>query len=136
MSTQHAFLGMGLMGQAMSKNLAAKGNLSKSLILWNRTHRSAEETAARIGRSSAVESLSEVIAKSDIIWSCLYDQKATEEVYEEILELDLKAKLIIECSTVSPEGTSVLARKVLRAGAEFVAMPGSFAPQPAASALL
>lgn len=41
-----------------------------------------------------------------------------------ILRENVKEKLFVECSTITPEATNKLARRVLNAGGEFVAMPG------------
>lgn len=48
------------------------------------------------------------------------------ECFEEILLQDLHGKLFLECSTISPHVANRLAKRVLSAGAEFVAMPGLF----------
>jgi len=124
-SQQHAFLGMGAMGRGMAANLALKGGLSKPVLVWNRTHKTAVETAARMGsRVVAVESLIEAVGQSDVIWSCLYDQEAVEKVYREVIEkVNLAGKLLVECSTVTVEGENDLASRINTAGGRFVAMP-------------
>lgn len=45
-------------------------------------------------------------------------------MFATILENDVKGELFVECSTVTPEHTNILAAKVIGAGAEFVSMPG------------
>jgi len=101
-----------------------KGDFEKPLILYNRTRSRAEEQSARIGHSVVAKSFSEVIANADIIWSCLQDQKAVMETFEQLLALDLHGKLFLESSTIPSEATDNLAKRVLDAGAEFVSMPG------------
>lgn len=108
----------------MSKNLAQKGNLSKPIILWNRTMSRAVSHSSAIGNATVAESLSEAVSKSDIIWSCFSDQKAVISSFDVILNTDVRGKLFLECSTITPEGTNELADRVISAGGEFVAMPG------------
>jgi 3-hydroxyisobutyrate dehydrogenase-like beta-hydroxyacid dehydrogenase len=46
------------------------------------------------------------------------------ETFNTILKEDVREKIFVECSTITPEATNELARRVLNAGGEFVAMPG------------
>jgi 3-hydroxyisobutyrate dehydrogenase-like beta-hydroxyacid dehydrogenase len=110
--------------KAMTKNLVVKGNLEKPLILHNRTKLRAVEHSLEIGYSTVANTLEEAVSKSDIIWSCLQDQDAVESTFDEILKDDVKGKLFLESSTVLPELIDQLAKRVMDAGAEFVAMPG------------
>ncbi|KAK7046601.1 putative oxidoreductase [Favolaschia claudopus] len=138
-SKQQAFLGMGAMGRGMAAQLAMKGGLSKPILLWNRTHKTAVKAEESIGGNSAraVESLVEIVREADIVWSCLYDQPVVERVYEEILEkVDLVGKVVVECSTITPEGADGLARRVVGAGGRFVTMPVFGSPSMAAGGQL
>ena len=110
--------------KAMTKNIVAKADLEKPLILWNRTRKRAEEHSASIGHSTVAATVKEAVTKADIIWSCLQDQEAVTEIFEEILEMDIRGKLFLESSTVLPDVTNRIAKQVEEAGAEFVAMPG------------
>lgn len=110
----------------MTRNLVAKGNLDEPLILYNRTRSRADEHSSQIGHSVVAATLEEAVSKSDIIWSCLQNQEAVMECFEKILLQDLQGKLFLECSTISPDVANRLAKRVLSAGAEFVAMPGLF----------
>ncbi|KAH8588163.1 6-phosphogluconate dehydrogenase-like protein [Bisporella sp. PMI_857] len=123
MAPRLAFIGMGLMGQAMTKNLVLHGNLDTPLTIYNRTKKSAEEHSAIIGHSIIVDSIEEVVLGSDVIWSCLQDEKAVEDTYKSILTKDINGKLFIESSTITPESTNSIAKQVLSAGGEFVALP-------------
>ncbi|KAL2043847.1 hypothetical protein N7G274_003367 [Stereocaulon virgatum] len=123
MAPQLAYLGIGLMGQAMTKNIVAKAELEKPLILWNRTQKRAEEHSSSIGHSTVVATVKEAVTKADIIWSCLQDQEAVTETFEEIFRMDIRGKLFLESSTVLPDVTNRIAKQIEEAGAEFVAMP-------------
>ena len=151
MNAQLAFLGIGRMGQvclfllkatsdsskntnvlptkAMTANLVSKICLSKPLILYNRSRQCADEHSSKIGNSIVVSTVKEAISQSDIIWTCLKDQEAVLEIFEQILtaDIDITGKLFLECSTILPEITSRLGQRILDDGAEFVAMPGTCA---------
>ena len=108
----------------MTTNLVNKGKLENPIILWNRTHHRAADLSAEIGHSRAVHTIEEAIEPSDIIWTCLADQEAVLEAFDIILKGDIRGKLFLECSTMTPPVTNDLAKRVIDAGAEFVAMPG------------
>lgn len=111
----------------MTKNLVKIGNLTRPIILWNRTESKARSHSINIGHSSVASSIQDAVTKSDIIWSCLSGQKAVLECFDVVLKsnIDLKGKLFLECSTITPEATNELAERLIEAGAEFVAMPGT-----------
>lgn len=104
----------------------AKGNLEKPLILWNRTKEQATEHSEKIGHSSVAGSLQEVATNADVIWTCLADETAIGETMNELLKGDVKGKLFVDSSTISPTFTNELSKRVLDAGAEFAAVPGMF----------
>ncbi|MCJ1313934.1 hypothetical protein MMC25_007614 [Agyrium rufum] len=124
MAPQLAFLGIGLMGQAMTKNIVAKAGLDKPLSIWNRTQARADEHEQNLGSAVRVcSSVKEAVEAAEIVWSCLQDQEAVLETFDEILADDVRGKLFLDSSTILPEVTEEIAERVLQAGAEFVAMP-------------
>ncbi|KAI4151942.1 MAG: hypothetical protein LQ340_003198 [Diploschistes diacapsis] len=117
--------------QGMAKNLVEKGNLSKPLILYNRTLSTAEELANKLGgegKAIVAKSVEDVVAKSDIIFTCLSNDKAILSVMEAALKGEVKGKLFVDNSTVHPDTTDTLNKKATEAGAEFVASPVFGAP--------
>ena len=86
--------------QAITANLVNKANNTSPLILYNRTRLRAEEHSVRIGHSTVVAaSLEYVVTNADIIWSCVQNQEAVEQIFAEILSLtlrNLRGKLFIE----------------------------------------
>lgn len=110
--------------KGITKNLVEKGKLEYPIILYNRTQSKAEEHSQRIGHSVVAQSLAEVISKSDIIWLALQDDVAVEETFAQILALDVKGKLFLESSTIVPKHVDDLAKRCIKAGAEYVSMPG------------
>ena len=109
----------------MTKNIVAKAELEKPLILWNRTRQRAEDHGRKLAHCIIAETVTDAVTQADIIWCCLQDQEAVTETFADILKLDLRGKLFVESSTVLPDTTNRIAKQVGEAGAEFVAMPGA-----------
>lgn len=120
----------------MVTNLALKGNLEKPLLIYNRTQKRADDLSAKIGggKTVVVSDPLDGLERSDIIFTMLSNDKAVEENIDAFLSSgSVKGKLFIECSTIHPDTTERLAKKVTEAGAEFIASPVFGAP-PAADA--
>lgn len=142
MAPRFAFLGMGGMGkvrssvnqlpltklskQAMTQNLVLYGNLDKPLTIYNRTKSHAVEHSALIGQSNVADTIEEAVQGSDIVWSCLQDEEAVESTFQEILKTNISGKLFVESSSITPDATNLIARQVLDAGGQFLAMPGTY----------
>ena len=111
----------------MSRNLATKANLNDPVALWSRTLSNAHEHSAQVPNTVVANTAAEGVEKSDMIWSCLSNDDAVQETFASFLKSrDIKGKLFVECSTISPETTRELTKKVIAGGAEFVAMPGTY----------
>ncbi|KAH7072567.1 NAD binding domain of 6-phosphogluconate dehydrogenase-domain-containing protein [Paraphoma chrysanthemicola] len=134
MAPQLAWLGLGNMGRGMCKNLVEKGNLDKPLILYNRTKARSDELAEKIssdvgsGKTKVVETINEAAKEADIILMCLGDDAAVNSAVDKILEEDVTGKLIVDCSTVHPDTTNALEKRITSKGADFVGMPVFGAP--------
>ena len=111
----------------MCKNLVEKGNLDKPLIIYNRTQQRAEELNAKLpsGKSTVASSLDEAVSKSDMIFTCLGDDAAVKDTITSALKGSVKGKLFVDCSTVHPDTTNMLAESIDGHGAEMVACPGA-----------
>jgi 3-hydroxyisobutyrate dehydrogenase-like beta-hydroxyacid dehydrogenase len=109
----------------MSENLLRYGNIGKPLTLYNRTKAKADAHNARLGHCKVAESIAEAVSSSDIIWSCLQDEVAVEQTFEEIYSLSIEGKLFVDSSTISPKAANFIVQRVLDAGGEFVALPGT-----------
>lgn len=114
----------------MCSNLVEKGNLDKPLIIFNRTKKRADDLSAKLpsGKSTVVSTVDEAVQKSDIIFTCVGDDKAIEETIDAALAGDVTGKLFVDCSTVHPETSDGLAKKIAAKGAGFVAGPGAPVP--------
>src|SRR5919201_4942762 len=96
------FLGLGLMGSRMAKNLAAKGF---QVVVWNRT-RARAETLAREARVEVASTPADVAARVDAFCTCVADPPALREVAlgsNGLLSASRRGQLFVDFSTVSPE---------------------------------
>jgi 3-hydroxyisobutyrate dehydrogenase-like beta-hydroxyacid dehydrogenase len=114
----------------MCKNLVEKGDLDKPLLIFNRTTKRAEDLSKALGAGKSIvpSSIGEAVSKADIIFTCVGDDKAVDATIDEALKGTVKGKLFVDCSTVHPDTTEGLAKKITAAGAEFVACPVFGAP--------
>ena len=150
MAPQLAWMGLGNMGRVssnsephssiynkkltnlkgMCKNLVEKGSLDKPLIIFNRTEKRATDLSKSLpdGKSTVSTSIEDVVSRSDIIFTCVGDDTAVNDSINAALQIDVTGKLFVDCSTVHPDTTEALAKKITEAGAEFVACPVFGAP--------
>jgi len=130
MAPQLAWIGLGNMGRGMCKNIVEKGQLEKPLIIFNRTGKRATVLSQSLpsGKSTVASSVEEAVSKSDIIFTCVGDDAAINETIDAALKADVEGKLFVDCSTVHPETTKALEKKIIGAGAAFVACPVFGAP--------
>jgi 2-hydroxy-3-oxopropionate reductase len=107
------FVGLGIMGRPMARNLMRAGY---ELVLYNRTRSKAEELAAEVGAKVA-EIPKEVARSSGVIFTMLPGPPEVEEVVAGeggLLETAKRGTLIVDMSTSSP----ALARELARKGRE------------------
>ncbi|KAH8659070.1 NAD binding domain of 6-phosphogluconate dehydrogenase-domain-containing protein [Tricladium varicosporioides] len=132
MAPQLAWIGLGNMGRGMCKNIAEKGQLDKPLILYNRTQKRAEDLSKALsGKTVVASTIEEAVSKADIIFTCVGNDAAINGTIDEALKSNVKSKLFVDCSTVHPDTTEGLAKRLIEAGAEFVACPVFGAPAAA-----
>jgi 3-hydroxyisobutyrate dehydrogenase-like beta-hydroxyacid dehydrogenase len=114
----------------MCKNLVEKGQLDKPLIIYNRTKKRSEDLSNSLpsGKSTVASTIEEAVSGADIIFTCVGDDAAITETIDAALNGNTKGKLFVDCSTIHPETSEELAKKVTGAGAEFVACPVFGAP--------
>lgn len=126
------------MGRGMCKNLVEKGDLDGPLVLFNRSKQRAIDFSATLptGKSSVVSSIDEAVSQSDIIFTCVGDDTAMQDTLAIALKENVNGKLFVDCSTIHPDTTNVLAQTLEARGAQFVACPVFGAPAMADSGQL
>jgi 2-hydroxy-3-oxopropionate reductase len=117
------FIGLGIMGKPMAKNLIEAGH---ELVVYNRTQAKAEELAG--DGATVAGSPREVAEQSDVIITMLPDSPQVEEVLvgeDGVLEGIKEGALVVDTSTISPVVTEELAAKVAEKGASMLDAPVS-----------
>lgn len=114
----------------MCANLVSKGNLDKPLILYNRTQKRADDLSAKLGlsKTKVASTIPEAVKDSDLILICVGDDAAVNSTVDTILKQNVEGKTIVDCSTVHPDTTNALEKRITAAGAQFVGMPVFGAP--------
>lgn len=123
------FMGLGIMGQAMSVNVARKGY---PLTVYNRTPREVADLA-RLGAATAA-SARECAEASDVIILMLTGPEACDEVLfgpRGAGGASLRGKTVINMSTVSPAYTGQLAARLAGLDCDFLDAPVSGSKKPA-----
>jgi 2-hydroxy-3-oxopropionate reductase len=123
MAEKVGFIGLGIMGKPMAKNLVQAGY---ELTVHNRSPEKAQELA-REG-ATAAESPREVAGQSDIIITMLPDSPDVREILigeGGVLEGIEEGALVVDMSTISPVVTEELAAAIGEKGASMLDAPVS-----------
>src|SRR5918997_5015780 len=124
MTERVGFIGLGIRGLPMAKNLMAAGY---ELVLYNRTREKAEGLAGE-GSAEVAGSPREVAEGSDVIITMLPDSPQVESVVtgeDGVLEGLKEGALLIDMSTISPVVTERIAAAVGERGASMLDAPVS-----------
>jgi 2-hydroxy-3-oxopropionate reductase len=124
MAEKVGFIGLGIMGGPMAKNLMEAGY---ELVLYNRTREKAEDLAGD-GDAEVAGSPKEVAESSDVIVTMLPDSPDVRDVVTGeagALEGIKEGALLVDMSTISPVVTEELAEKVRERGASMLDAPVS-----------
>ncbi len=134
MAERIGFIGLGIMGRGMARNLLKAGF---SLTVWNRTAARMDELVA--DGAQAGDSPAAVAARSDIIFICVSDTPDVEEVVlseNGIMQGAERGALVVDCSTISPKATRALAEKLDEKGIAMLDAPVSGGSEGAARGTL
>lgn len=128
------FIGLGIMGQGMARNLLKAGF---SVRVWNRTASKADALVAE-GAQAGV-SPADVAAHCDIVVSCVSDTPDVEAVLlgeSGVIQGAQPGSLVIDCSTISPQVTRSIAAQLAQKGIGMVDAPVSGGSEGAAKGTL
>src|SRR5215210_5727227 len=123
MAERVGFIGLGIMGKPMARNLMEAGY---ELTVHNRSPEKAEELGE--AGASVAKSPREVAQKSDMIITMLPDSPQVREVVageDGVLEGISEGSLLIDMSTISPVVTEELAEALKEKGASMLDAPVS-----------
>jgi 2-hydroxy-3-oxopropionate reductase len=123
MAEKVGFIGLGIMGKPMAKNLIEAGY---DVVVYNRTREKAEDLASE--GATVADSPKGVAEQSDIIITMLPDSPQVKEVLageDGVLEGVREGALIVDMSTISPVVTEELSQKAQEKGASMLDAPVS-----------
>ncbi len=114
------FIGLGLMGRPMVRNLLKAGH---SVVVWNRTRSKSDELAAEGARVAS--SAREAAAAADVLFVIVSDPPALESVLwgEGALEALRSGSVLVDSSTVSPALERRIADSCAKRGVECLDAP-------------
>jgi 3-hydroxyisobutyrate dehydrogenase-like beta-hydroxyacid dehydrogenase len=114
------FIGIGLMGHGMAKNLLAKGHPLAFLAHRNRNNL---DDLLALG-AKEVGSPAELAAAADVVILCVTGTPQVEaNVYGGLLEASKKGQIVIDCSTSIPESTERIRADFEKKGVRFIDAP-------------
>ena len=115
------FIGLGIMGQGMARNLLKAGF---DLMVWNRTRSRADVLASEGATRSS--SPAELAARCDVIVICVSDTPDVEAVLfgeAGVFHGVRSGSLVIDCSTISPIRTQRFASTLAEKGVHMLDAP-------------
>ncbi|ABY36531.1 MAG TPA: NAD(P)-dependent oxidoreductase [Chloroflexus aurantiacus] len=134
MSERIGFIGLGIMGRGMAANILRAGF---PLTVWNRTPGRADELVA--AGAQLATSPADLAARSDIVISCVSDTPDVEAVLfgpQGVIEGARAGMLVIDMSTISPQGAQQFAARLHDHGIGFLDAPVSGGSEGAARGTL
>ncbi len=129
------FIGLGLMGSGMAKNILRKGN---DLLVMAHRNRAPIEALVKEG-AREVKSAAEMAAAADVIVLCVTGSPEVEAIVRGkggILEGAKAGLIVIDSSTADPVSTAALSAELEAAGAFLVDAPLSRTPKEAEAGTL
>jgi len=113
------WIGTGRMGYEMAARLAKGGC---DLLVWNRTAEKAQPLAQY---GAKVARLLPDLASRDIVFCMVSTWEDVKQVMEKLLSGPDKPRMVVECSSISLEGSAELRRLLKSRGIEYLAAPVS-----------
>ena len=124
------FVGIGLMGHGMAKNLLAKGH-----SLAFRVHSNRANLADLVASgASEVSDTRALVAASDIIFFCVTGSPEVEEIIygaDGLLAVARDGMMVVDCSTSEPDSTAKIRADLAKKGVTYVDAPLARTPKEA-----
>ncbi len=121
------FIGVGLMGHGMAKNLLQKG--FALTVVGNRNRKPVDDLVVQGAREA--KSPAEAARQSDILWICVSTSPQVEAIVADILTAAPQGLIVIDSSTSEPDSTLKLAADCRAKGVTFVDAPLNRTPKEA-----
>jgi 3-hydroxyisobutyrate dehydrogenase len=134
MSERIGFIGLGIMGRGMVRNLLKAGF---AVRVWNRTASRMDELAA--DGAGPATSPGDVAFHSDIVITCVSDTPDVEEVIlgeSGVIRGARPGSLVVDMSTISPQATKTIAERLAEREVHMLDAPVSGGSEGAARGTL
>eukprot|EP00600_Ochromonadales_sp_CCMP1393_P005745 CAMPEP_0174953870 /NCGR_PEP_ID=MMETSP0004_2-20121128/103_1 /TAXON_ID=420556 /ORGANISM="Ochromonas sp., Strain CCMP1393" /LENGTH=297 /DNA_ID=CAMNT_0016201609 /DNA_START=27 /DNA_END=920 /DNA_ORIENTATION=+ len=134
MTSPIGFVGIGIMGKGMLKNLATK--LDASFVVWNRSPEICEEMKTMFpSKISIATSAADVVKQCDVTYTMLSTMDASKAVFDApdvgVISGVSAGKIIVDCATLSPERMIEENAAISAKGGKFLEAPVSGSKGPA-----
>lgn len=113
------FIGLGIMGGAMSTNLIKHSKQDVYVFDFNK-ERLAE--SAKVGGHACKDS-AEVVQNSDVIFTSVPKAEHVKAVHEAVYDVIRPGQIFIDMSTIAPKDSIALGKKLNEYGAQFLDVP-------------
>ncbi|MBA3325691.1 MAG: NAD(P)-dependent oxidoreductase [Rhodobacteraceae bacterium] len=127
MAERVGFVGVGLMGHGMAKNIVERGFALN--VVAHRNRAPVEDLVGRGARESA--SLCALAERSDIVFLCLTGSPEVEAAVAAMKPGLAEGAVVVDCSTSDPVSTARLAERLAAQGVDFADAPLSRTPKEA-----
>jgi 3-hydroxyisobutyrate dehydrogenase len=134
MSERVGFIGLGIMGRGMARNLLKAGF---EVYIWNRTASKMDELAAE--GAKATQSPADLAAQCEVMITCVSDTPDVEQVIlgeKGVIHGVKPGSLVIDMSTISPQATREIAAQLNAKGVHMLDAPMSGGSEGAAKGTL
>lgn len=121
------FIGVGLMGHGMAKNLLLKG--FQVIVVGHRNRKPVDDLVAQGAREA--KSPADAAAEADIVWICVSTSPQVEEIVRDVLTGARRGLIVVDSSTSEPDSTLKLAEACRAKGVTFVDAPLNRTPKEA-----
>jgi 3-hydroxyisobutyrate dehydrogenase-like beta-hydroxyacid dehydrogenase len=116
------FLGLGLMGYPMARNLARAGH---QVAVWSNTSSKAQQLASE-EKATACSSPKQVAEQADFIFACVGDTRMSEEVFtgpSGVIEGAKPGTVAADASTIAPAASRGIGEKLKAKGIHYLDAP-------------
>ncbi|HLK22750.1 MAG TPA: NAD(P)-dependent oxidoreductase [Bryobacteraceae bacterium] len=117
------FLGLGLMGYPMARNLLRAGH---QVALWSNTASKAKQLASEEKGAAVCDSPKQAAEQSDFIFLCVGDTKMSEDVIlgaNGVIEGAKPGTVVADASTISPSASREIGKKLAAKNIQFLDVP-------------
>lgn len=127
------FVGLGIMGKGMVKNLASK--LDSKLVIWNRSEEVSREFKSAFPEKITIAATAkEVVQMCDVTFCMLSTLEASMAVFDSddgVIAGVTSGKIVVDCATLTPERIIDEANRISAKGGKMLEAPVSGSKVPA-----